>query len=141
MTRRIVMGKIGTAYDLRISRQGFDAATGDINNNRVISFSALRDANAKAVSVGQITSLFQWVSLGASYTLPPPCIFSLKRNGNMVIDQIERQYFTGDFDFGWWDGTPYALIVSTTAVMVGVPFPKQSPISSGDKFIFMTVRP
>jgi len=141
MARRIVMGRIGTAYDLRISRQGHDAATGNINDNRVISFSALRDANAKAVSVGEITRLFQWVSLGTSYTAPPPCIFALKRSGEMVIDQIERQYFVGDFDLGWWDGTPYALIVSQTAVMVGVPFPKQSPISSGDKFIFMTVRP
>lgn len=141
MTRRIVMGKIGTAYDLRISRQGYDAATGDINDNRIISFSALRGSNAKAVSVGEITQLFQWVSLGTSYSFPPPCLFALKRSGEMVIDQIERQYFVGDFDLGWWDGTPYALIASETAVMVGVPFPRQSPISSSDKFIFMTVRP
>jgi hypothetical protein len=140
MARRIVMGRMpnGT-FDLRISRQGYDAATSDPNNNHTISFSALRSANAKAVSVGEIAGLFQWVSLGTSYNLPPPCLFALKRNGQMVLNQIERQYFQGGV--GWWDGTPYALIVSTTAVMVGVPFPVQSPMSPGDIFTFMTVRP
>ena len=141
MTRRIVMGRIGTVYDLRISRPGFDAATADVNNNRQISFSALRDANAKAVSAGEISSIFTAVSLGTSYSLPPPCIFSLKRGGRMVIDHMARQYFTGDFEVGWWDGTPYALIVTNTTVRVGVPFPNQIPFSSGDKFVFMTVRP
>lgn len=136
------MGKIGSTYDLRISRAGYDAATASINDNRQISFSAQRDGNAKAVSVGQITSLFTSVSLGTTYALPPPCLFALKSSGEMVIDQIEREYFTTvGGESAWVDGTPYCLIVSQTTVRVGVPFPDQVPISSGDKFIFMTVRP
>jgi len=107
MARRIVMGNIGGAYDLRISRKGYDALTADVNNDRQISFSALRAARAKVGAAGNISGLNSWVNFGRTFDYPPPTLGAIKRNSRIFFNMYV--YMTPSN--GIFFGSPFTLVV------------------------------
>lgn len=140
MARRVVMGKMSNGtYDVRMSRAGYDAMTGDINNERVISFSAQRAARAKVGSAGICSSLNSWVSLGQTFAYPPPTLYALKRSGRMIFNDYTYLPAQGGGN-GVWYGTPYCLVLEANRVKaVQVINWANFPLPAGDRFLFYTL--
>lgn len=135
MARRVVMGRIsGSTFDVRISRPGYDALTANVNNQRQISFSALRAANARVASAGEVSSLNTWKSFGQTFANPPPMLALLKR-GNFVITDLYQRF---THPTGYLYGTPFCLVVQNNRFMGVNPTPQNSifDLNPNDKFIY-----
>jgi len=127
------------SYDVRMSRAGFDALTGDINNPRVISFSAQATAKAKVGAAGICSSLDTWVSFGQTFDYPPPTLYALKRGGRVIFNNYEYLPVKGGGN-GVWFGTPYCLVVQPNRVRaIQVIFWADFTLPAGDRFLFYTL--
>lgn len=137
MARRIVMGNIGGAYDLRISRRGFDALTADVNSNQQISFSALRAVRAKVGAAGNISGLNSWVSFGRTFDYPPPTLGAIKRNGRIFFNMYT---YIAPSSGGKFFGSPFTLVVQETRCKAVNCIPWGGfNFESGDRYQFYTL--
>jgi hypothetical protein len=136
MARRIVMGNIGGAYDLRISRRGFDAMAADVNNDKQISFSALRASRAKVGAAGNIAGLNDWVSFGRTFDNPPPTLAAIKRGGRVYFN-LYTFINPSDGDFY---GNPFTLVVQANRCKAVNCIPWGGfNFSAGDRYQFYTL--
>ena len=135
MARRMVIGQVGGVMDMRISRPGVDAFTGDINDRRQISFSLLRDGMARVSASGKIYSVGQWVGFPQAFASVPPLIFAQILGNSSCFEEYKRQTFKAH----WIEGNPFVGVVSNTGVMIARTAAFYYDIPAGDGFVFMAV--
>jgi len=137
MTRRMVLGNLGGGVvDLRISRPGVDAMTGDINDRNQISFSMLRDAYGRVAAAGEIFGLQQWVNFSETFAAPPPVVWGTQIDGRFRVgDYVRVPGNSGRYQ----DGSPYLAVVTTSGICIQntADFPYWVP--GTNKFTFMVV--
>jgi len=139
MARRVVMGRMSNgSYDVRMSRIGYDALTGDVNNSRVISFSAQRVARAKMATVGQIAAIRTWMNFGQAFPAPPPVFAVLKRGGRVYFNYYTN-YNAASGVPGAWYATPYTLVVQESRIMIAGTIEPDVSLQSGDRFLYFTL--
>jgi hypothetical protein len=135
MARRVVMGQMTNgSYDLRISRRGVDAMTANVNDPKQISFSALRQASAKVASTGAVNSLGAWVSLGKTFSNPPPTLAVLRRGGRMFFNYYI--YYAGSEGAFNWYYNPYCVVVQENRARISKTHFENVTLPSGDGMVW-----